>query len=243
MSNRLRSWFTLSVVVISTLMLGSLCLIARIFDRRGIFQGWISRIWSGLILSSAGVKIAVKGRENLLRRSASVVLMNHESALDIPIAFLGLPLQVRLMAKKELYKIPFFGWILSAGGHISIDRENPLQAIANVNKYAKKIFENKLSMLVYPEGTRSEDGNIGKFKKGGFKLAEIYNLPVIPVVLIGARECVAKKKLSVAPGRVKMVIEKPVYIEDFSDINGCMEYVRTTMISIKDKTKKLKDQI
>jgi len=161
--------------------------------------------------------------------------MNHESALDIPIMLAGLPINQRFMAKKELYKIPLFGWALALGGHISIDRKNPKKAIESINEHSKRLIKNKLNIIVSPEGTRSPDGRMGLFKKGGFKLAEKYDLQLIPVTILGSRYYVPKKKLAVTPGKVGLVIDLPVKVSDFSDMRNCMDSIRETMIHNKNK--------
>ena len=222
-------------IVIDTIIFGVMCLIVSPFDWRGHVHGWIIRIWAKIDLWLIGVEISVKGLENLEDTNPSVILMNHESALDILIVLAGLPINQRFMAKKELFKIPIFGWGLAFGGHISIDRANTKKAVESINKNSKRIIKKKLNIIVSPEGTRSPDGEMGSFKKGGFKLAEKYDLPLIPVTILGSRYCIPKKKLTVTPGRVGLIIDSAVKVSDFPNLVSCMNSVRETMIHNKDE--------
>lgn len=235
MAQVLRNSFVMFNLVFLLIVLGIPCLLVDLFDRKGLFQGWISRIWARIVLWSGNVKVEVEGTENLLKCQPAVILMNHESALDILVAIAGIPVQYRYLAKKQLFPIPFFGWLLTLGGHISVDRENPEKAIKTVNENVGKIFKKNLSVLLYPEGTRSSDGKIGLFKKGGFKLAERFDLPIIPVILLGSRYCVAKRKLSIKPGIVKLIICKPVKISEFAHLEDCINSVRDLMVKNKEK--------
>jgi len=230
-----RNILRISNIALITIFFSIVCLVVIPFDWKGHVHGVFIRIWGEIALLLMGIKVGVKGLENLKDVNPAVILMNHESALDIPIILAGLPINQRFMAKKELYKIPLFGWALALGGHISIDRKNPKKAIESINKHSKRLIKNKLNIIVSPEGTRSPDGIMGLFKKGGFKLAEKYDLPVVPVTILGSRYCVPKKKLAVTPGKVGLVIDLPVKVSDFSDLKSCMDSIRETMIHNKNK--------
>jgi len=196
-------------------------------------HSWFMIIWAQIVLKLAGVKLVVQGKDNLPLKGPGVVVINHESALDIPMAVAGLKIPVRFMAKRALFKVPIFGWCLYLCNHIPIDRSNPKKAIAAINKTSAKIFKKGCFVIVSPEGTRSYDGKIGPFKKGAFRLADKEDIPVIPVTLMGSRYCVPNKTLRIVPGEVIIDIEEPVYIHQYADINACILDVRSKMIKRK----------
>jgi 1-acyl-sn-glycerol-3-phosphate acyltransferase len=229
----IRSFFVILTVGLATLILGLPTLLVDFISRRGRFHSQIMRLWSKILLWTAAVRIEVKGVENLKVANPAVVMFNHESALDIPIATASLPIPVRFLVKKELMRVPFFGWILSLGGHISIDRNNPTRAVAEINRRSTQLIKNKLNIILSPEGTRSKDGRIAAFKKGGFKIAEQYDLPIIPVTLLGPKHIVARKKLRVYPGQVKVIINPALKVSDFKNLSDCMQAVRKLMIQQK----------
>jgi 1-acyl-sn-glycerol-3-phosphate acyltransferase len=161
--------------------------------------------------------------------------MNHESALDIPIMMAALPLRIRFMAKKELFKIPLFGWIINLARHIPIDREHPRRAISTINKVSRELIHQNYCIVVSPEGRRSYDGRIAPFKKGAFKLAERYKLPILPVLILGARHCVPNKKISIVPGSVEVYIEPEVQIDSYPNLTACVEDLHQRMSTQKER--------
>ncbi len=194
----------------------------------------IMRHWSRGLLFLLGVKLRVAGTRNIKSRGSHIIIMNHESALDIPIIMAAVPLRSRFMAKKELFRIPLFGWVINLARHIPIDRANPRRAIVAINRISKNLIHQRLSIVVSPEGTRSYDGKIAPFKKGAFRLAEKYNLPILPVTILGARHCVPNKRLSIKPGIVEVYINPPVTITDYHSLNDCIDALRQKMIRQKE---------
>lgn len=223
------TFFMTIVILVITVFSGLLCLI--FFP----FYNQILRNWAKALLSISGVRIQVFGLENLKSATPAIIAINHESALDIPVAFAALPIPMRFMAKKELFRIPVVGWVLYVGGHIPIDRQNPKKAIETINRCSAQIIERGLSIIVSPEGTRSPDGKIGSFKKGGFRIADRADIPIIPVTLLGTRYCVAKKALKIVSGKVQVIIDKPVKTSDFSEIEECSAFIRNIMVRRKDQ--------
>ncbi|MGC9364394.1 MAG: lysophospholipid acyltransferase family protein [Fidelibacterota bacterium] len=195
-------------------------------------------IWSRVALVLIGVRLEVGGRNHLPKGEPSVLVINHESALDIPVAVAATRVPVRFMAKKELFRLPFFGWVLKWGGHIPIDRKNRQKALQAIEKVSGKLIRRSISIIVSPEGTRSSSGRILPFKKGAFRLAHSHKLPLIPVILMGSRYCIPNKSFRIYPGVVKVVIEKPVYTEQYETIETCLQHVRNLMIGYKDRYEK-----
>jgi len=223
-----------ALMLIYTFLLSLVALVEGIFDRKGRFHGSVQRNWARVLLILARVKFKVEGTENLKAANPALIVMNHESALDIPVAIAALPIDLRFIFKRELLQIPFFGWALWQGKHIPINRSKPKSAIRTINKKSGEICNRGFNIIIAPEGTRSLDGKIGKFKKGGFKIAEKHDLPIISITMIGNRYCNPKGAMTVIPGTVKAVISPALKISNYENITECMEVIRQQMIAIKD---------
>ncbi|MFH1214142.1 MAG: lysophospholipid acyltransferase family protein [Candidatus Neomarinimicrobiota bacterium] len=194
----------------------------------------LMRKWSQMVLQLLGIKLRVHGLENITDHYSKVIIMNHESALDIPIIMAALPLNIRFMAKKELFRIPLFGWAINLARHIPIDRQHPRKAIIAINRISDELIQQHYSIVVSPEGTRSYDGKIAPFKKGAFRLADKYQVPILPVLILGARHCVPNKKLLIIPGIVDVQVGKVVRLSEYASLNDCIEDLRAKMIGQKE---------
>lgn len=218
-----------------TILASTISILAFPIDWKNRIHSYIMRIWAKAFLASGGIKIRKIGLENLKAANPAVIMINHESLIDIPVAIAALPVEQRFLAKIELYKIPIFGWSLYLGGHIPVNRKNPKKAIRKINEKSGTIVERGQNFVIAPEGTRSRDGQIKRFKKGGFKIAENYDLPIIPVALLGNRFCAPKNSMFLKPGQVKVIVDKPVYLDDFDSIEACMDHVRGKIILHKEE--------
>lgn len=185
-------------------------MLISIFSRYSSFTyEIIIRIWSKINLIVANIKVDISGLENIKPDTSYLVIANHQSHMDIPVVVYHLPLRLTFMAKKELFKIPFFGWGMQAAGVLKIDRSNRQKAIKTLKDAEKIILENKFSVMAFPEGTRSPDGDIHTFKKGPFVMAIDTGLPVLPISIRGTYDILPKKKLKIKPGRVRVKIHPP----------------------------------
>jgi 1-acyl-sn-glycerol-3-phosphate acyltransferase len=164
-------------------------------------------MWSRLILKTTGVRVRVDGLDRLAGSRSYVVASNHQSIYDIPILFASLPLQLRIVSKDSLGAFPFLGWHLRRTGHLLVDRRNPG---ADIIQKMKRLVSESHSLIVFPEGTRSRDGRVGRFKKGSFLVAIDAGLPIVPVSVSGSRFVMAKGRLMVCPGDVRVVVHDPV---------------------------------
>lgn len=169
----------------------------------------VGRLWARSILWVSRVKVTVQGLEHLDPGATYVYMANHQSMFDILVLLGHLPVQFRWLAKKELFRIPLFGYSMARVGYISIDRSNRRSAIRSLQEAARKIAEG-VSVVVFPEGTRSKDGQLKAFKKGGFYLSVDSRRPIAPTVLFGTHEIMPKGMLRVRPGRVILSINPPV---------------------------------
>ncbi|HEY3275323.1 MAG TPA: lysophospholipid acyltransferase family protein [Syntrophorhabdaceae bacterium] len=179
----MRRAFSFFYIVGSTIILSSLSLIVSFFDKdkKGVHA--ISRFWAKSLLSVWGVRITVRGLENI-PTPPFIFMCNHQSALDIYTLIAGLPLAFKWLAKRELFRIPFIGWAMTRAGYISIDRENPREALKAIDDAGRKIRQGMV-IIIFPEGTRSEDGQLLPFKQGVFNLAQRARVPIVPVGIEG----------------------------------------------------------
>ena len=200
-------FFLIPAVSVYTIVLGTASLVSTLFDRHGDFGHRCARAWAWLILRTTGVRVRVSGLEHVDRSQSYVIAANHQSIYDIPIIFTTLPLQLRIVAKESLGRIPFLGWHLQRTGHLLVDRRNPG---AGILKRMGQLVRGARSVIVFPEGTRSEDGTVGRFKGGIFLLAIDSSLPVLPVSISGSRFVMTKGQLMVRPGEVAVTVHPPV---------------------------------
>jgi 1-acyl-sn-glycerol-3-phosphate acyltransferase len=154
--------------------------------------------WSQRLLSVAGIELTVSGRENFDPSRAYLLMSNHASHFDVPVIFQAYKRPVRMVAKKELFAIPVFGRAMKAAGFPEVDRKNRAKAIASLHEGAS-LFGQGISLWIAPEGTRSKDGEIGSFKKGGFVIALERQMDILPVALAGTREVLAPGTVDVHP--------------------------------------------
>jgi 1-acyl-sn-glycerol-3-phosphate acyltransferase len=200
-------FFLIPAVTLYTIVLGTASLVSTIFDRTGDFGHRCARAWAWLILKTTGVRVSVAGLEHLDPTRTYVLAANHQSIYDIPIVFASLPLQLRIVAKDSLGRIPFLGWHLQRTGHLLIDRRNPG---AGVLKRMAQLVGGARSLIVFPEGTRSADGRVGRFKGGIFLLAIDSGLPVLPISIARSRFVMQKGRLMVCPEEVALTVHPAI---------------------------------
>jgi 1-acyl-sn-glycerol-3-phosphate acyltransferase len=194
-----------------TLWWGGLCVAAILVARRGWPADVIGGIWCRWILTLCGIHVDVCGLEHVDRTKSYVIISNHLSNFDIWATFAALPLKIRFVGKKELLRVPVFGQALALSDHIIIDRSNPEEAIERINAQAASRIHEGFCILFYAEGTRSPDGKVHPFKKGGVTLAMRTGLPIIPMSVSGTRKFLPKRSVIIRPsGRVKIVLDKPI---------------------------------
>jgi 1-acyl-sn-glycerol-3-phosphate acyltransferase len=167
------------------------------------------RTWARWILATCRIRVDVEGLENIAPGRSYVVMSNHQSAVDIAALAASLPLSWRFVAKRELTRIPFFGWGLLAAGHIVIDRRNNERSVRSLKRAAEKVRAGA-SVILFPEGTRSRTGELGRFKSGGFHLAIEAGVPILPVAISGTRRITPPKSLRVESGHVLVRYGKPI---------------------------------
>jgi 1-acyl-sn-glycerol-3-phosphate acyltransferase len=196
-------------IVLVTILIGSFIIILCLFGNFENLVHRIARFWGFLIVFVSRIHVTVEGASNIDPSKSYIYMSNHQSNFDIPVLLAYLKVQFRWLAKVELFKIPIFGRAMRNAGYISINRSDRRAAIESLNQAADAIRDG-ISILIYPEGTRSVDGNIRPFKKGGFVLAADSGIPIVPVIVHGTYAIMSKNSLRIKPGPVVMEICEPV---------------------------------
>jgi 1-acyl-sn-glycerol-3-phosphate acyltransferase len=195
-------------IAVYTVVLGIASITSSFFDRRGHFAHGCARAWSWLILATTGVDVTVKGLDRLVPGKTYVFVANHQSIYDIPVLFWSIPFQLRIIAKESLGSFPMLGPHLKRTGHMLVDRSRPDKA--GIFGWASRLTSNGLSLIVFPEGTRSGDGMMGKFKGGSIMLAMQAGLPLVPISVVGSRHVMKKGELTTRPGHVTLIVHEPI---------------------------------
>ena len=192
-------------IIVGTAFFGLLAIFCSFFSKTGNSVHQVARLWGKSILWVSGLRVQVTGAEYLHSISACIYMSNHQSNFDIPVLLGKLPGQVRWLAKAELFKIPIFGRGMRGAGYISIDRSNRASAFQSLARAADTIHSGT-SVLIFPEGTRSIDGRLQSFKKGGFVMAVDAQVPIVPIVIQGTQEVMPKGRLLIRRRPVNLVI-------------------------------------
>jgi 1-acyl-sn-glycerol-3-phosphate acyltransferase len=201
-------FWLIPAIAVYTIVLGTLSLGSSLLTSRGYFAHQCARLWSWLILATTGVRVQVRGLERLQPGTTYVFVSNHQSIYDIPVIFASLPYQLRIIAKDSLGSFPFLGWHLSRTGHLLVNRRNrDPRAVFN---WANALSAKGLSLIVFPEGTRSADGRLGPFKGGRLYPAVQAGLPNVPISVAGSRHVMKKGRLMTCPGDVELTIHDPI---------------------------------
>lgn len=197
------------VVIAATVLFGLLGTLFGFVPPRGRWMLLSCRLWSHTLLWASGVKVKTHFEAPLDPRQGYVFLANHSSMYDIPVILVSVPSEVRFLAKKSLFYIPFFGWGLWAGGFIPVDRKDR-KAAQKTFLLAEKSLKSGRSLVIFPEETRSDDGKLLPFKRGGMLLAQRTGFPVVPVGIEGTFEIKPKGSYHVKPGVVTIRYGAPI---------------------------------
>ena len=201
-------FFLIPAIGVYTIVLGIASITSSFFDRRGHFAHGCARAWSWLILATTGVDVTVTGLERIVPGKTYVFVANHQSIYDIPCLFWSIPFQLRIIAKESLGNFPMLGPHLKRTGHMLVDRSKPDRS--GIFGWASRLTANGLSLIVFPEGTRSRSGMMAKFKGGSIMLAMQAGLPIVPISVIGSRHVMKKGELTTRPGRVRLIVHEPI---------------------------------
>ncbi|HWG48903.1 MAG TPA: lysophospholipid acyltransferase family protein [Candidatus Acidoferrales bacterium] len=229
--SRLRSYFFYDPLIwLYTIILGTLSLLSSLFDSSGAVQHGFARLWARMILSTIGTRISIEGLEKIDTRRAHVYVVNHTSAIDIPVLYVSLPFQFRILAKRELFRYPFMGWHLKRSGQIPVVLDNPKASIRSL-QLAVTAVKNNMSLVVFPEGGRSEDGQLQAFMGGAFFAAIRAHSDVIPMALVGTYETLKMNSFHIKPRPVRLLVGAPISTAGLStrDTEKVAERARTVI--------------
>jgi 1-acyl-sn-glycerol-3-phosphate acyltransferase len=224
--------FTNFLIYFYTAVCGTVSLLASLFDSQGRWQHACARTWSWLILKTSGIRVRVEGLEHVHPDEATIYCVNHQSAMDIPILFVNLPVQFRFVAKRSLFNLPFMGSHLRRSGHIPVDRDRPHQAMKSMKMAAQEIREGK-SVLLFPEGHRSRNGQLLPFKAGSFYIAILAGVPIVPITLNGTPNVLKPDTYHVRAGQTEMIVHPAISTQglNLKDAEKLSEQVKGTIAS------------
>lgn len=224
--------FTNLLICSYTVVWGTLSLCGSLLDARGRWQHACARGWSWLILKTSGIRVRAEGLENMEPNRTTIYCANHPSAMDIPILLVTLRVQFRFLAKRPLFHIPFLGWHLRRSGHIPVDRERPREAMQSLDQASQKIREGR-SVVLFPEGHRSRDGQMLPFKAGSFYLAIRAGVPIVPITLNGTRAVLKPDSHHVRSGKVEVILHSPIPTAGLTldEVDELSERVRNQILS------------
>ncbi len=227
--------YSLKLVLIGflTVIVGLLVIALGPFDRKGTCAYILARLWTGAILKISGVSLNVRGLEHLDPTRPYILMANHQSYIDIPVLVEAFSrFQLRLIAKKELVWVPVFGWALWASKHIIVDRSGRAQAMASLRRAKEKIAQG-VSVVIFPEGTRGRNGGILPLKRGGFVLAVMAQVPIVPVTIVGSGAVLPRGEWRIRRGQIEVVVDEPIRMEryDLKNSGKLSSRVRALMMS------------
>ena len=227
----LKAIFVWVCIALSAAVIGTLVIFTYPFDRHQGLAHRLVKIWGKVALMACRVKVRVEGLEQIPGKGPYIFMSNHQGTYDIFSLQVHLPFEFKWLAKKELFSIPILGWAMAVAGYIRIDREGTRETVEAMKEAAQKIHDG-MSVVIFPEGTRSPDGSIQPFKKGGFTLALKAKVPIVPIAISGSRDVMPKDRLSAASGEIRIRLDRPIETESHSlrDRRLLMEKVRETIV-------------
>ena len=203
----------LFLIVIHTFICSVFAMIFALTDRSHNLYFKLSKYFSGGVLWISGIKLEVSGLENFAKDKTYVFVSNHSSQYDIVVLQKIIPNRMAMIFKKELAKIPFFGWQLAMGPYVMIDRENYEKAMKSIEEAKEKMKKQNISIVVFAEGTRSKTGEIQQFKRGAFRLATQVGYPIIPTTIVGSNKIMPKGTYKLKRGTIKVHFDQPIQAE------------------------------
>lgn len=198
-----------SLVAIYTVFWGSLGMLLFIFVREGRAVPWVVRNWTKWIMASCGIRYRVEGAEGVRDAAPCVIMSNHQSVFDIAVLANTLPVSWKFVAKRELLRIPFFGWAMALGDQIMIDRSNHERSVESLAVAARRVAGG-VNVIIFPEGTRQPGPGVGDLKSGGFHLAMQAGVPIQPVSISGSRRITPRGSLRIERGEILIRYGKPI---------------------------------
>lgn len=216
---RLYCWRTnvvqIPLLTAITVVCGSLSMLVSLVEKSGRIQHRIARLWARGLVWGSSCSVTVRGMENLLSQPVAVYASNHTSYMDTPVIFASLPFQFRILAKKELWPIAFIGWYLNRSGQIPIDTANPHATMSSLSGGVKAL-RSGMPLFVFPEGGRTETGNLKPFLSGAAYLAIRAQVPLVPIALSGVYDLLPIHTRHLYPGKLTVSVGEPIETKGMS---------------------------
>ena len=225
------------VLALATVIFGSMALLASLWDRTGRAQHRLAQLWARVSLASAWSPLVVTGGEHLRTHGPVVFACNHTSYMDTPVVFSTIPGQFRILAKKELWKLPFIGWYLNRSGQIPVDVSSPRAALSSLSGGVRALRDG-MSVFVFPEGGRTPDGTLQKFENGAAYLAIRAQAPVVPIALSGVYDLLPMHTRHYWPTRLRMTVGEPIETTGMSvrEVDALTERICAEIAGMLEKT-------
>ncbi len=229
----IRTGWILLWAMLATLVLFIPMTLSAVLSRTGNLAFSISKIWAHVMIRASCVRASIRNREKIARGQSYIIISNHQSHYDILALVTTLGIQFRWVIKRELLKIPLFGYALYAARNIFIDRSDPKKAMDSIRNGLDRLPPGA-GVMFFAEGTRSPDGSIREFKKGGFVMAMERGLPLLPVAVKGSRKILPKGALTVSPGLIEVVVGDPIPSAGYSpeQLDALIQKTREAVIEI-----------
>jgi len=205
----LRAYIFLAFFIPLTFTLAAVAIVCTLFDGTGRAYHRVASAWSSISLGMAGVAVKVSGLENIPKSTPAIYMSNHQSNFDILALYQAIPGKFSWIAKEELFSYPVFGQSMKRAGYIPLNRSDGRKSLKSMIAAAARINQGD-SVVIFPEGTRSEDGKLIPFKQGGFLLAEKAKVPVVPVSISGSGDINPAKKFRLKPGTIHIKFAEPI---------------------------------
>ena len=201
--------FSAPAIVLATILMGSVSLACSLWDRAGVTQHHVARLWSRMLLALGFIRCDVHGIEKLDPARSYVLVANHASYMDTPAVLSAVPLQFRFFAKEGLFSVPFMGWHLRRAGHLPVVRDDPRASVKTMSAGAKLLVDHGVSLLLFPEGGRSEE-RLRPFKEGAAYIAIKAGVPAVPIGLVNTRSILPMHSGLIRPGTIHLYVGDPI---------------------------------
>lgn len=225
------------LIVLSTIFFGTISVTASFFEKDGVIQTAMARIWAKSLLKIAGTRVTVEGLEKIKPGTPYVFVSNHLSYMDTPVVLSNIPMNFRFMAKSGLFQIPFLGTHLQRAGHIPVPLDDPRKSIKALTRGAEVIRNLKISVLIFPEGGRSITGVLQEFKEGAAYVAVKAGVPIVPIALVGTRNVLAMGEATFHRAKVRLRIGDPLITTGLGlhDRHKLMDEARAQIVAMLER--------
>ena len=229
----------LIVTIFWTILFGVAVILFSPFDyKKGRILGFIVKYWAKTIFKTMNINVRVIGLDKLDRNADYIFAPNHASSLDIPLILGFLPFWIVPISKIELKWIPFLGWAMQAAGHVFVDRRDHEKAMLSIAKIKNSLLKNPRSILIFPEGSRTNDGKVNQFKTGGLSIGISTKISIVPVAIEGTFDSLSKHSKKFVNKLLTINIGSPVDTRKYS-----LDDRKDLAVIINSEVKKLKNEL